>query len=174
VRRIARYILNVVTALSLVLSATAAALWVRSYWRCDSFVHVTADGFHTYGAGTFRSFVAVGTFEHFLPSTNGKRFTFRSRPPEDVPRIARVFPGLKLERSVAKYWGVVSSSEACVHCGYIVGCFSLLPASRGYRWWSARRRESRTGRCGRCGYDLRATPTRCPECGTPVARASRP
>ena len=52
---------------------------------------------------------------------------------------------------------------SCPHWA-VAGPLTVLPLV-----WAARRQVRRrrdlTGRCRRCGYDLRASPARCPECG---------
>jgi hypothetical protein len=55
--------------------------------------------------------------------------------------------------------------------GYFPLLFLLLPMIRlraAIRW--AKQRYSRKpGQCHKCGYDVRASSDRCPECGTPIA-----
>lgn len=53
-------------------------------------------------------------------------------------------------------------------CGVPLSLFAIWPASVWSRSWKRAKRISR-GHCPYCDYDLRATPARCPECGTAVA-----
>ena len=54
-----------------------------------------------------------------------------------------------------------------VPCSYLVLLTAVLPAGR-LLGWHGRRQSRRRGLCPACGYDLRASPGRCPECGTPA------
>ena len=53
---------------------------------------------------------------------------------------------------------------------YPVAVLLLLPAARSRALWRLRpaNRRCQAGLCPACGYDLRATPERCPECGRQV------
>lgn len=66
--------------------------------------------------------------------------------------------------------GVQSNGGRFVNIPYwsLTALTVILPAVAARR--IARRFHSRAGVCAVCGYDLRATPDRCPECGTVPAK----
>ena len=66
----------------------------------------------------------------------------------------------------SKRWVLVFPHWAAFAATAVPPAFWLL--------WRRRRlhRLRRRGLCARCGYDLRATPERCPECGTAAAAAA--
>lgn len=59
---------------------------------------------------------------------------------------------LNVDATVVPAWGLLAVT-------------TVLPAVKVFAWMGRRRRRAR-GLCPSCGYDLRATPARCPECGT--------
>jgi hypothetical protein len=64
--------------------------------------------------------------------------------------------------------GAEASSHWIALPHYLVaGAFATMPLLWIRRRF-AHRRILHCGLCPTCGYDLRATPDRCPECGTPV------
>jgi hypothetical protein len=55
---------------------------------------------------------------------------------------------------------------------FLTTVFGVCPVAALVRWRQRRRAKGRKGLCRRCGYDLRASPDRCPECGMPLPSPS--
>ncbi len=67
-------------------------------------------------------------------------------------------------------YGNIAGRYVSIPIWFLLLLFVPLPARATFRMVRARRRHC-AGLCRACGYDLRATPDRCPECGTHVRGA---
>ena len=177
-----RRLLNLLTALSLLLCVAVVALWVRSYHVVDHFEYQRVSGEMTYDLegdrvratashfSTDRGTVEVGFLRHRwnvdldFPLAPGTRWVYEQLMPDQRVEIdARHSFWNRLG------WGCDWESDARgsnAYCAFPLWFASLAFATpsavRVVRQRQARRRP---GRCRHCGYDLRATPDKCPECG---------
>jgi hypothetical protein len=187
VGRFLRALATAATLLSLVLCLAICALWLRSHfardsawvflpWPADSrsprYLKLDADS----GGGQLEVAWRVWTAAHREQVRQhnelaGADFYHRSFP--DVPtRYSRSIPPTTWNTFGFKWYSGPTHTAACAPYWLLALLTALPPAARAATR-ARRRRRIRSGRCPTCGYDLRATPDRCPECGTAPEHATR-
>jgi hypothetical protein len=153
--------------ISVVLSAlvllTTALLWMRSLWARDRIAFNVA-----------HRRVWVESFPHHLYITYGKL------PPALVDEVLVT---LQLHndqiQSRPRYWEVrwQRLRGGFTGIGIPYWLTVLLTSALPIRWIGLRVVKSqrhRHGLCAACGYDLRASTDRCPECGEPITKPAIP
>ena len=139
--------------------------------------------------GARRSFVEnkdlfpdmIAAYDHFDVST-GRTYEYGSwhpAVPKPPPQVDPLPCGLMVARGLARNALGQDSPWRALYLPYGYLLAVLVSAPLAYCAWHVRersraRRFARQCRCTFCGYDLRASPSRCPECGTAVPRKQGP
>jgi hypothetical protein len=152
--------LRFLALLSGLLCLAFVALWVRSYWALDSVFFESID--HGYlissSQGRIRAFRRDAVYGSggvlrgsYPPLTFSEATAPGRREILGISSGASTFNGAPARWIIVPLW-VLSVITA------------ILPAMWLWHWRRMARRV-RAGFCRACGYDLRATPQQCPECG---------
>jgi hypothetical protein len=159
-----------------VLCAATTVFWIRSYWKLDVVYWGRADRRQQIRLMVDRGTLVVGntvvraagkTMDE--PIGVGVDSQDNSVPLNQIPLYGTIH---------ARFFGSVAWSGAnaiedewvvLIQPWQILLLFSL-PFWYGFFCWRRNRRRVTSGQCAECGYDMRATPNRCPECGSFSAR----
>lgn len=158
-----RRLLNLLAAVSLVLFVAAGMLWVRSYWVFDRLSNCSSPRILV--ANSLRGRLVFGVYRLSDASERlppGGWHPLPLKPGLSIPTLDWRYLGFAVvnERTAADQQVAVA-----VPHWFALGLSGILP----FRWftvWRRRRLRERRGLCLTCGYDLRASIDRCPECGT--------
>jgi hypothetical protein len=125
------------------------------------------EGVNVYSVG-FGQTITLDLSRIQLPSSPGVTFSGLSGTMTlNVPRPTGGLSGwwgFSFDRQSAAQTGVIETTLTAPFW-FLTLLWAIWPAVVLVRWGRKRRRFA-AGRCQVCGYDLRATPERCPECGT--------
>jgi hypothetical protein len=166
-----RRLFTILSALSLLLFVAVVVLWVRSYWYYEGGpVVLVATSFRLEsGSGTLVTCWRVDDNPRSVP--NGR---WKVVPMSKMPGGKFGLPPQSSGALGFRYWAYdlpiegwakpMEGRQLFVPYWAAVLLFALLPMV----WLTLtlrNRRRQELRRCPACGYDLRATPGRCPECG---------
>jgi hypothetical protein len=164
-RRFLHLLLNATTAVSLVLCVATVTLWVRSYRVRDLW---SANTGHTIDSVDLHAgWMSVARLSVNPPVADPWSWRHDVQPvhPPHWTGWERTL-GIGTEDNTGRM-GVTAFRHRSWSVAHrlVVAVTAVLPAGWLIRVLRVRRRTSR-GLCPACGYDLRATPGRCPECGS--------
>jgi hypothetical protein len=164
-RRLARYIFNGLTALSLLVCLAAIGFWVRSYFAFDQVYRVGSDW-------SLQIAISRGEFLLSTPTLANKlgQWIWEIDDPIDLVKEARMVTGPS-HRPIAGFFFLSDAASQLnlmllLPIPFIAAIFAILPFI--VLITHIRRQRFQCGLCPKCGYDLRASPDRCPECGLPT------
>jgi hypothetical protein len=163
-----RRLLNLLTALSLVLCVAVVVSWLSARPGTEWTFH-SASRRYTVRPQPGRLWVDVAEGQW----VNGEFGAPRGKVYRLAARNRRQLPGrLEWVRNPASDSSEASWVWLFIPYWLLLAATTLLPTIwivRGARQRFRRGREATLNRCPTCGYDLRATPDRCPECGAPAS-----
>jgi hypothetical protein len=164
-------LLNLTAAVSLVLCVATMMLWVRSYYPVHDYLIWRGDSTTTalqskIGRLWFQRWTDVQAYPLIHREFPGIWWTVDGQDVGTTPKTTLTNLGFHRQRAhIARYGQLPPAKFDGIGVPYwfVLAC-SAAPASRWITQLLLRRRGP--GLCPSCGYDLRATPDRCPECGT--------
>jgi hypothetical protein len=171
-KRFNRWLFRVLAAISLLLCIVIIAFYIRSHWATDSGVvwgKPSAGGQIDDGC-TVRIVSSQGSIQIRQKYVLWiKDVTYSGEPLPDHSRSVG-FPGFSwqtswFDPSLLEYPGKDDGTTRSLRVSdwLLTPITAILPII-GLRRWLNRKRFA-PDCCQTCGYDLRATPDRCPECG---------
>jgi len=157
-----RRLFTIASVLSLLLCLSIGVLWLRSHWASDGVQEESAGSISAVSSwrGTFM-FVKVREPRRPAYWYDERKILMSSGPPLDPRAHSLAWLGLGYDR--------VGPDLFRVFLPHWLFClvFLIMPAF-WFRRWRRDRWLKREGHCRVCGYDLRASEGRCPECGTAI------
>jgi hypothetical protein len=156
-------VFRVAVAGSLLLTVALAVLWARSSFSMDGVIYADPSG--------------GGKWSHCLHTRHGAVHYLYTGPPQAAAPGLRVLSGPQSPPLAAMVdrprWSALGFAGGVVNTFWFLSVpfwfLLLLTCALPAAWLFRRVRHRPRGNglvCPTCGYDLRATPGRCPECGT--------
>jgi hypothetical protein len=161
---------TVAAAASLLLCVGLAAWWVRAQFGDELWVRCVGHSMVLYGADG--SAAAAAPMYFFDPAVSVTAF-------EGPSGLLRMLRAGRLRTTGSHIAGVevyrdASGPQPTFRAVVFPVAYPVLLAAVLPTFWVTtrlrRRRRAAGGQCAACGYDLRATPDRCPECGAVPAK----